>query len=57
MPYARTNLKLFSLMRFDYAILRKNSTWYQWERNENDCWTEKVEKKANVNELLNMLES
>ena len=44
-------------MRFDYAILRKNSTWYQWERNENDSWTEKVEKKANVNELLNMLES
>ena len=35
----------------DDAILQKNSTWYQWERNE------KVERKGNVHQLLNMLET
>ena len=30
---------------------------YQWERNENDCQTEKVEKKGNVHRLLNMFET
>ena len=41
----------------DDAILQKNSIWYQWERNENDGQTEKVERKENVHQLLNMLET
>ena len=41
----------------DDAILQKNSTQYQWERNENDGRTKKVEKKRNVHQLLNMLET
>ena len=41
----------------DDTILQKNSTWYQWERNEIDGQTEKVEKKGNLHQLLNMLET